>query len=123
MNAVLPEVRANGAAMVVISPQLPEFLRDLKAKSNLAFDLLHDSGNKVAEAYSLAMALPDDLIAVYRKIGVDLEKFNGDTAWTLPIPGRFLLDPAGIVRWVEADPDYTTRPEPEQTLAALRVLP
>ena len=123
MNAVLPEVRANGAAMVVISPQLPEFLRDLKAKSNLAFDLLHDAGNKVAEAYGLAMALPDDLIAVYRKIGVDLEKFNGDAAWTLPIPARFLLDPAGIVRWVEADPDYTTRPEPEETLAALRVLP
>ena len=123
MNAVLPEVRANGAAMVVISPQLPEFLRDLKAKSNLAFDLLHDSGNKVAESYGLAMALPDDLIAVYRKIGVDLEKFNGDAAWTLPIPARFLLDPAGIVRWVEADPDYTTRPEPEETLAALRVLP
>ena len=123
MNAVLPEVRANGAAMVVISPQLPEFLRDLKAKSNLAFDLLHDAGNKVAEAYGLAMALPDDLIAVYRKIGVDLEKFNGDGAWTLPIPARFLLDPAGIVRWVEADPDYTTRPEPEETLAALRVLP
>ena len=109
--------------MVVISPQLPEFLRDLKAKSNLAFDLLHDAGNKVAEAYGLAMALPDDLIAVYRKIGVDLEKFNGDAAWTLPIPARFLLDPAGIVRWVEADPDYTTRPEPEETLAALRVLP
>ena len=123
MNAVLPEVRANGAAMVVISPQVPEFLRDLKAKSNLAFDLLHDAGNKVAEAYGLAMALPDDLIAVYRKIGVDLEKFNGDAAWTLPIPARFLLDPAGIVRWVEADPDYTTRPEPEETLAALRVLP
>jgi peroxiredoxin len=123
LNAVLPEVRANGAAMVVISPQVPEFLRDLKAKSNLAFDLLHDAGNKVAEAYGLAMALPDDLIAVYRKIGVDLEKFNGDAAWTLPIPARFLLDPAGIVRWVEADPDYTTRPEPEETLAALRVLP
>jgi peroxiredoxin len=123
LNAVLPEVRANGAAMVVISPQVPEFLRDLKAKSNLAFDLLHDAGNKVAEAYGLAMALPDDLIAVYRKIGVDLEKFNGDAAWTLPIPARFLLDPAGIVRWVEADPDYTMRPEPEETLAALRVLP
>lgn len=123
MNAVLPEVRANGAAMVVISPQVPEFLRDLKAKSNLAFDLLHDAGNKVAEAYGLAMALPDDLIAVYRKIGVDLEKFNGDAAWTLPVPARFLLDPAGIVRWVEADPDYTTRPEPEETLAALRLLP
>jgi peroxiredoxin len=123
LNAVLPEARANGAAIVVISPQLPNFLSDLKQASKLGFDLLHDAGNKVAEAFGLAMSLPDDLIAVYRKIGVDLEKFNGDTEWRLPIPARFLLDAAGIVRWAEADPDYTTRPEPEETLAALRALP
>jgi peroxiredoxin len=123
LNAVLPEARANGAAVVVISPQLPNFLSDLKQASKLGFDLLHDAGNKVAAAFGLAMSLPDDLIAVYRKIGVDLEKFNGDTEWRLPIPARFLLDAAGIVRWAEADPDYTTRPEPEETLAALRALP
>ena len=123
MNAVLPEARANGAAIVVISPQLPEYLKDLKAASKLEFDLLHDAGNAVAAAYGLAMRLPDDLIAIYRRIGVDLEKFNGDDGWRLPIPARFLLDAAGIVRWAEADPDYTTRPEPEATLAALRALP
>jgi peroxiredoxin len=123
LNAVLSEARANGAAIVVISPQLPNFLSDLKQASKLGFDLLHDAGNKVSAAFGLAMSLPDDLIAVYRKIGVDLEKFNGDTEWRLPIPARFLLDAAGIVRWAEADPDYTTRPEPEETLAALRALP
>ena len=119
----MPGARANGAEIVVISPQLPNFLRDLKTAGKLAFDLLHDADNAVAEAFGLAVSLPDDLIAVYRKLGIDLEKFNGDTEWRLPIPGRFLLDAAGLVQWAEADPDYTSRPEPEETLAALRNLP
>ena len=123
MNAVLPELRAHGAGLIAISPQLPNFLQDLRKTSKLEFDILHDAGNAVAERFGVAMQLPDDLIEVYRKIGVDLEKFNGDKAWRLPVPARFLLDKAGVVRWVDSDPDYTRRPEPEETLAALRALP
>lgn len=122
MNAVLPAIRSLGAGMVVISPQLPVFLADLKEKLKLDFDILHDAGNRVAETFGVMMQLPDDLIAVYKKIGVDLAKFNGDDLWRLPVPARFVLDRGGIVRAVEADPDYTTRPEPETTLDALRTL-
>jgi len=53
---------------------------------------------------------------------VDLEKFNGDVLWRLPVPSRFVIDAGGIVRAVEADPDYTIRPEPDVTLEALRAL-
>ncbi len=59
---------------------------------------------------------------VYRTFPLDLERFNGDASWTLPIPARFLIDPQGIIRAAESDPDYTTRPEPEDTLEALRAL-
>jgi len=45
---------------------------------------------------------------------------NGDPSWRLPVPSRFVIDHVGIVRSVEADPDYKYRPEPEATLAALR---
>ncbi len=122
MNAVLPEIRAQGANLIAISPQLPNFLQDLKRTSKLDYDILHDAGNAVAERFGVAMRLPDDLIEVYRKINVDLEKFNGDQAWTLPIPTRLLLDKAGTVRFVDSDPDYTIRSEPEDTLTALRAL-
>ena len=73
--------------------------------------------------FGVAMRLPgDDLIEVYRTIKVDLESFNGDTLWTLPVPSRFVVDRTGVVRAVDADPDYTTRPEPSDTVAALRGL-
>ena len=122
MNAVLPSIRALGAELIVVSPQLPVFLADLKAKLKLDFDILHDAGTGVAESFGVAMPLPDELIEVYKKIGVDLVKFNGDDLWRLPVPSRFVLDKEGIVRSVDADPDYTTRPEPETTLDALRRL-
>ena len=76
----------------------------------------------VAERFGLAASLSDDLIAVYKRIGVDLVKFNGDQLWRLPIPGRFVIDREGNTRAAEADPDYTTRPELDAALEALRDL-
>lgn len=59
---------------------------------------------------------------LYGTFPLDLEKFNGDASWTLPMPARFVIDRQGIIRSAESDPDYTTRPEPEDTLEAVRAL-
>ncbi len=88
----------------------------------LTFEILTDRSNEVAAKFGLRFNLPDYLRQVYRTFPLDLEKFNGDASWTLPIPARFLIDPEGIIRAAESDPDYTTRPEPGDTLEALRAL-
>ena len=92
----------------------------MAAKQKLEFPIAWDENSKVAEAFGLAFALPDDLREVYRSFGNDLAVRNGDPSWRLPVPSRFVIDRTGIVRSVEADPDYTHRPEPETTLEALR---
>jgi peroxiredoxin len=76
----------------------------------------------VGEAYGLAFRLPDDLIEVYKKLGVDLPRFNGDESWRLSIPARIVIRRDGVVAAVEADPDYTHRPEVEPTIDVLRSL-
>jgi peroxiredoxin len=76
----------------------------------------------VAAAYGLVFTLPDDLRGVYLGSGIDLPKANGDESWTLPMPARFVVDRDGIIRGAEADPDYTHRPEPVDTIALLRSL-
>jgi len=105
---------------VVISPQLPAISHEMRAQMKLGFDLLFDAGNKLAEAYGIAMQLPDDLIKVYAGFGIDLPTFDGDSSWRLPVPARIVLAKGGAVLSIEADPDYTHRPEPEETLAVLR---
>jgi peroxiredoxin len=64
--------------------------------------------------------LPDELQKIYKQIGVDLEKFNGDASWELPIPGSFVIGRDGQVKYASADPDYTTRPEPDALIEAVR---
>jgi peroxiredoxin len=66
--------------------------------------------------------MPDYLRALYGTFPLDLEKFNGEGSWTLPIPARFVIDRQGIIRAAGSDPDYTTRPEPRDTLEALRAI-
>lgn len=122
MNAVLPELRELGAGLVVISPQLPEALAEMKAKLKLDFPLLHDFGSAYAARLGIAMTVPGDLAAIYAKFGIDLPKANADGAWQLPVPSRWIVDGAGIVRDVSDDPDYTVRPEPAETVAKLRAM-
>ncbi len=45
---------------------------------------------------------------------------NGEDSWTLPMPGRFVIAPDGIIAYAEVNPDYTHRPEPSALLPVLR---
>jgi peroxiredoxin len=119
----VPEIEALGARLVAISPQLPSHNRELVRSRSLTFSILSDLGNTVAARFGLVFALPDYLRAIYASFPLDLASYNGDASWTLPMPARFVIDRHGIIRAAESDPDYTTRPEPEDTLAALRALP
>jgi peroxiredoxin len=106
----------------VISPQVARTPRETEEPKPLSFELLRDFGNRVAEAYGLVFTLPDDLREIYVKFGVDLARGNGDGTWRLPIPARFVIDRGGVIRAVDADPDYTRRPEPARTVEILRSL-
>jgi peroxiredoxin len=107
---------------VAISPQLPSHNRELIRSRALEFPILSDAGNEVAARFGLRFALPDYLREVYAGFPLDITTYNGDASWTLPMPARFIIDGRGIIQYAESDPDYTTRPEPEHTLAALRAL-
>ena len=99
---------------------MPEFSLEIIRQMKLSFDLLSDPGNRVAKAYGLVHTLPEDLIKLYLQFGIDVPKHNGDDSWSLPMPASFIIDPSGIVRYAEATPDHTVRPEPEDTIAALK---
>ena len=122
MQAVLPQIESLGASLIVLSPQLEEFTKPGAERHKLTFPILTDHDNKVGDAYGLAFRLPDDLIEVYKANGIDLAKFDGDDSWRLSIPARIVIRQGGVVASAEADPDYTHRPEPEETLAALQAL-
>ena len=83
------------------------------------FEILRDPANRVGAEYGLRFTLPDDLKQLYLQFGIDIADGNGEDSWTLCLPGRYVIDREGVVRYAQTDPDYTRRPEPEETLEAL----
>ena len=106
----------------MVSPQLQRTPREREDQTPLPLEHLHDRGNAVAKRYGLAVELPEDLRDIYRSLGLDLAKAHGDETWTLPMPARFVIDRAGLVRSADVDPDYTRRTEPAATIMVLRSL-
>lgn len=116
------EISARGAALAAVSPQIPDESLSLADKHRLPFSVLSDVGSDTAKQYGLAFDLPDDLAAVYDRLGFDLQRVNGGHARTLPLPATYVIDREGVIRWAFVDADYTRRAEPADILAALDAL-
>lgn len=108
--------------MVAVSPQKEEHSQKLVEAKNLTFDILSDPDNQYSSQLGLVFSLPEDLKEVYHKLRIDLVRFNGNESWALPMPARFIIDTNGTIQYANAEPDYTRRPEPIETLEALKTL-
>ena len=113
---------AERAELVVISPQTAANSRRSARVGRLNFPMLIDRGNRVAADFGLRIALPADLIELYKTFGNNLAVVNGDNSWTLPMPARFIVDPTGIVVYAEVNPDYSVRPDPRDLLPILETI-
>jgi peroxiredoxin len=118
----LEDIRGLGATLIAISPQSAEKSAEVREQNGLDFQVLSDTASAYARQLSLTHVFPDDLREVYRAFDIDLPQFNGDESWELPLATRMVVDTTGTIRSLEADADYTLRPEVESTLEVLRSL-
>ena len=76
----------------------------------------------MARQFGIVFRLPQDLARIYKSLNMDLEKFNGDDSWELPMPARYVIDGRNVIRSAVVNFDYTYRPEPLETLRLLQDL-
>lgn len=105
---------------MAISPQTGAGNAEVKEKLRLDYPILTDAGNAYAGELGLVHGLPEDLREAYTGFGIVLPEVNGDDSWTLPLPTRLVVDGDGVIRSVDADPDYTRRPEADASVDVLR---
>ena len=115
------EVRALGARIVVLTPELERYTRALHKKLNLPFDILTDLHLKTAERFGLVFTFPDYLrdLQVFRK---HARQVHDESEYRLPMPARYIVDSNGLIRAADVNADYTIRPEPDETVRQLRTL-
>ena len=122
LQQIHSEVRALGAQIVVLTPELERYTRALHKKLNLTYDILTDLHLTTAEEYGLVFTLPDYLRDLFKSFGSTLDRFNDETEYRLPMPARYVIDKQGIIRAADVNADYTIRTEPAETLKQLRML-
>ena len=116
----LPEIEAEGASLIAISPETPDNSLSTSEKNQLEFTVLSDVGNKIARQFGLVFQLPMEIRPIYEQFGIDIAAYNGDEKFELPVPATYVVAPSGEIVYAFADADYTKRAEPSDVVAALR---
>src|SRR5579864_2010064 len=92
LQGINSEVRALGAQIVVLTPELERYTRSLHKKLTLTFDMLTDLHLKTAEQFRLVFTLPDYLRDLYKSFGNALDRFHDEPVYRLPMPARYVVD-------------------------------
>ena len=116
---LVPELARRGVALVAVSPQAPDGSLSTQEKNELTFSVLSDPANQVAKTVGILTAPSPEVRAAQLELGLDLTAVNADGTTGLPMPTTIIVDADHAVRWIDIHPNYATRSEPNQILAAL----
>ncbi|HEY4268643.1 MAG TPA: peroxiredoxin-like family protein [Galbitalea sp.] len=113
---------ARGIRLIAVSPQASDGSLTMQEKHELDFAVLSDTGNQIAKALGVLTHPSDAARQAQLNRGLDLEQVNADGTIELPMPTVAIVGSDGRLAWIDVHPDYTTRTEPAQVLAALEGL-
>ena len=120
LQQALPEIEANGATLVAISPETPDNSLSTQEKNELTFEVLSDRNNLLAKQLGLVFTLPESLRPIYSNFGIDIPAHNGDRTFELPLPATYVVAADGTVIYRFATGDYTERLDPAEIVKVLK---
>ncbi|UUC44347.1 peroxiredoxin-like family protein [Flavobacterium cerinum] len=119
LESVYTTIRSKKAVLIAVSPQLTPFNDQLTEQHQLSYPLLTDKNNALAQQLGITFELPDFVRPYYKQLGINLEDFNDDTRYILPIPAIFVIDQNNVICYSHIDPNYMNRVEMETLIAQL----
>jgi peroxiredoxin len=119
MAAAAPAIRAVGATVIGISPELGNLSFCAGRKHELNFEMLCDVDNGLALQCGLVFRLTDEIVRGYVESGLDLTQVNGNGSWFLPIPASYIVVSNGMIAHSYVNPDFRYRLDPQDILRTL----
>ena len=116
---LVPALGRRGVELIAVSPQKPDGSLTSAQSNELTYSVASDPGNQIATALGILTEPSPDSVAAQVKLGLDLTEVNADGGKALPMPTVVVVDAAGIIRWIDVHPNYTTRSEVPDILAAV----
>lgn len=113
------KLAAHGAQVVSIMPERAEYTSKVLALTNGTVTVLSDVDNGYALSVGILMWLGDTVRGLYQQFGLDLERYQGNGMWFVPIPATFVVDRDARIVARKVDPDFRGRMDIEGIEAAL----
>ena len=108
---IAEDIRKLGGAIVAISPELQQFGTALRDYAKAPFSVLTDLDNGYALELNLVFWVGDEKREAMQQSGIDIQPYNGNDTWMLPVPATFVVGRDGLVKARYIDPDYRRRME------------
>ena len=116
---LVPVLAERGVELIAVSPQKPDGSLSSAESNDLTYSVASDPGNQLAVALGILTEPSAESIAAQIELGLDLTEVNDDGGKTLPMPTVVVVDATGVVRWIDVHPNYSTRSEVADILAAV----
>jgi peroxiredoxin len=116
-----PEIRAAGGEVVSIVPETGKYAANLRKVRDVPFRVLTDLDLAYALTLGLVFWVGEKIKRTYLGFGIDLDRFQGNGGWFLPIPATLVVGQDGLVKARFVDPDFRHRMAIEEILAAVSV--
>lgn len=120
--ALWPRLRALGASLTAVSPQVPERLVEIKRRHGLTFNVASDLGNGLARALGVTYEFDEASKAAALARGSFIGDVTGAGTWELPMPAVVVFDRHGEVVFADVSPDWLVRTDAEPVLRAVESL-
>lgn len=119
---LLTSYKESKISVIALAPDQYREINKTRKKFNLTFPIYSDKNNQLAKKLGLAFKVDKETINIYKGFGIDLQAFQNNDEWMLPMPGVYIIDKTGTIRHIEVDPDYTKRAEPSKILEIAKSL-
>jgi len=117
-----PRLKAAGAIVVAITPEIGGVALKTKRERNLQFEILCDVDNGVAMEFGLMFRIPEDIQKSYLKFNVNMPKIYGNDGWMIPIPATYVVSRDGVIAYAYVNLDYRDRCDPESLINIVKKL-
>jgi peroxiredoxin len=111
LQSINAEILNRGGAVLAITPDRQAYARTLKEQCHLSYPVLSDMDNGYAASLGLVVWCGDEVRDLYRTIDWNLDAFQGNGGWMVPIPATYIVAPDGRIKACFVDPDFRRRIE------------
>lgn len=114
------EIEKAGYQLIVLTPDSKKNIQKFKKKQKVTIDIYQDKDNAIAKKFGIAFKLDKELQPIYIQFGINLTKSQGNANNELPLPGTYVIEKDGSIKYAFIDSDYKKRLDPVDLLDIIR---